>query len=214
MKNLAVVLSALALVGVIILFGMKMSEQKPAASLPKSGKEQLTDTKGRIAYVNIDTLEAQYEYLKNKKADFEERKKGMGSELERSQKQFEQDYISAERKAQAGTMTQAEYETTAKRLQQMKQSLEAREAALTEKLLKEQDEFNKDLQSRLDKFLAEYNKDKNFDYILSYSKALGLIMLANDQLDITEDVVAGMNEQYKNEGGKEATDKDTKKKNK
>lgn len=212
MKNLSVLFSALALIGVIALFGLRMSEKKTTGAKQPANKEQLADTKGRIAYVNIDTLEAQYEYLKSKKGDFEERKKSMSGELERSQKQFQQDYVAAERKAQAGTLTEAEYETTAKRLQQMKQSLEAREAALTEQLMKEQDEFNKDLQQRLDAFLEEYNQDKNFDYILSYSKALGFIMLANDQLDITADVVDGMNELYKKEGPKE--NKEAKKKNK
>lgn len=212
MKNLSVLFSALALIGVIALFGLRMSENKTTGSKKVVSKEQLSDTKGRIAYVNIDTLEAQYEYLKSKKGDFEERKKSMSGELERSQKQFQQDYVAAERKAQAGTLTEAEYETTAKRLQQMKQSLEAREAALTEQLMKEQDEFNKDLQKRLDAFLEEYNQDKNFDYILSYSKALGFVMLANDQLDITADVVTGMNELYKKEGPKE--NKEAKKKNK
>jgi len=212
MKNLSIFLSSLALVGVLVLLGLRMSENKKGDTTLVASKEQLTDTKGRIAYVNIDTLEANYEYLKNKKKDFEERKKSMSSELENSQRQFQQDYVSAERKAQAGTLTQAEYETKAKRLQQMKQSLEAREAALTEKPLAEQDKFNKDLQKRLDEFLAVYNEDKNFDYILSYSKALGFIILANDQLDITADVVAGMNESYKKEAVTE--NKEAKKKNK
>ena len=212
MKNLAILFSTLALVGVLALFGLRLAEKQPESQTTKTINNEPAETRGRIAYVNIDTLEANYDYLKNKKKDFEERKKSMSDELARSQKQFQQDYLAAERKAQAGALTQAEYESTGKRLQQMKQSLEAREATLTEKLLAEQDEFNKDLQKKLDDFLAEYNKDKNYDYILSYSKALGFIMLANDQLDITDDVVAGMNELYKQEAGKD--NKEAKKKNK
>lgn len=213
MKNLPILFSSLALIGVVALVALKMSEQKGTSTHNSTpDKEVLADTKGRIAYINIDTFDAHYEYLKSKKADFEERKKGMTNELERSQQKFQQDYIAAERKAQAGTFTQAEYESTAKKLQQMKQSLEAREASLSEKLLAEQEEFNKDLQKRLDDFLEEYNKDKNFDYILSYSKALGLIMLTNDQLDITADVVEGMNARYAKEKGND--NKDTKKENK
>lgn len=213
MKNLSILFSSLALIGVIALFGLKMSDDKNgSASTEKNVGEHASGMTGRIAYVNIDTLEANYDYLKSKKKDFEARKKSMSNELERSQKQFQQDYISADRKLQAGTMTKAEYESTSKRLQQMKQSLEAREAALTEKLLAEQDEFNKNLQQRLDDFLHEFNKDKHYDYILSYSKALGSIMLANDQLDITEDVVAGMNKEYREEMEKEG--KNGKKKNK
>lgn len=212
MKNLSVLMSTLALIGVVALAGLRMAEKKPAGEKAATDTEQAAASAARIAYVNIDTLESQYEYLKTKRKDFEERKKGMSAELERSQRQFQQDYLAAERKAQAGTLTQAEYESTSKRLMQMKQSLESREAALTEKLLAEQDEFNKDLQKRLDEFLKDYNKDKHYDYILSHSKAVGFIMLANDQLDITTDVVNGMNELYKKEATKE--NKDTKKKNK
>ncbi|HEY9176871.1 MAG TPA: OmpH family outer membrane protein [Flavipsychrobacter sp.] len=212
MKNLAILFSTLALVGVLALFGLRLAERAPASDKAAVNNQDQTISAARIAYVNIDTLEAQYEYLKTKRKDFEERKKGMSDELERSQRQFQQDYLAAERKAQAGTLTQAEYESTSKRLLQMKQSLEAREATLTEKLLAEQDEFNKDLQRRLDEFLKDYNKDKHYDYILSHSKALGFIMLANDQLDITADVVAGMNELYKDEASKE--NKEAKKKNK
>lgn len=212
MKNLAVILSALALVGVIILFGMNMSGGGDDKQTGKAENTEATETTGRIAYVNIDTLEAQYEYLKNKKEDFEARKETMSNELERSQRQFQQDVMAAERKAQAQTFTQAEYESTMKRLQKMKESLESREAALTEKLLKEQDEFNKSLQKRLDAFLEEYNKDKHFDYILSHSKSVGFIMLANDQLDITADVVEGMNAEYKKNG--DDAPAETKKKNK
>lgn len=212
MKNLSLVLSSLALIGVIVLFGMNLSGDKSGSKAATGDAKEATAISGRIAYVNIDTLEANYEYLKEKTEELEARKKSMSNELERSQKKFQQDVAAAERKAQAGTFTQAEYESTAKRLQQMKQSLEARQAALTEKLYNEQDEFNKDLQQRLDDFLQDYNKDKGYDYILSYSGSIRFIMLANEQLDITEDVVAGMNEDYAQKGRK--SDKEEKKKNK
>lgn len=212
MKNLSVILSSLALIGVIVLFGMNMSDNSNDSTGNSKNKTEAISTEGRIAYVNIDTLEANYEYLKKKSDELEARKKSMSNELERSQKQFQQDVMAAERKAQAGTLTQAEYESTAKRLQQMKQSLEAREAALTEKLYNEQDEFNKDLQHRLDAFLEEYNKDKGYDYILSYSGSIRFIMLANDNLDITADVVKGMNEEYEKNGEKDDHDSKSEKK--
>ena len=191
---------------------MCTSEKKPAPATGSVNSENATGTSGRIAYVNIDTLKEKYVLYKSKKAELENKEKAMTSELQRSGQKFQQDLLAAERKAQAGTLTQAEYEATAQRLQQMKQSLETREAALTEQLLAEQEEFNKDLQQRLDDFLKEYNKDKGYDYILSYSKTLGFIMLADEQLDITADVIAGMNALYEKESAKE--NKEAKKKNK
>ena len=64
--------------------------------------------------------------------------------------------------------------------------------------MEDQEAFNKDFQASLDKLLEAYNKDRGFDYILSYAKG-GSILWANKQLDITNDVVEALNEMYKNE---------------
>ena len=80
----------------------------------------------------------------------------------------------------------------------MQQSLQLREQALTEQLLKEKDAFNQKLHDDLNDFLEEYNKDKGYDYILSYSEIGSQILLANKDLDITQDVIEGMNERAKN----------------
>jgi outer membrane protein len=196
MKNLATVFSALALIGVLILFGMHFSGKKndgPAASTSGINPgTAMVNGEGRIAYVNIDTLEAHYEYLKNKKDQFKKRQQDVDAELQRSAQQIQNDYMNVQKKAQNNTLTQSEYEAAEKRLTQMQQSLETRKQVLTEQLLKEQDDFNKDLQQRLDKFLEGYNKDKHYDYILSYSQG-GSILFTNKDLDITNDVIKGMN---------------------
>jgi len=193
MKNLSTILSILALAGVATLFFMKQGSNKPA----QGNTTATTATTTRIAYVNIDTLESKYEYLKDQRKKFEARQDAMKGELERSAQQLQNDYAAAQRKAQAGTMTEAEQQSIGKRLMQMEQSLKTREEALTVQLMKEQEEFNKTLQEQLDKVLAEYNKDKRYDYILSYTKN-GTIMYADKALDITEDVIKAMNEASKN----------------
>ncbi len=198
MKNLTVLFSTLALLGVIALFGMKLAER--SGNNDKGAAKSAQQNSGaNIAYVNIDTLQENYEYFRIKKEELESRQKSMSDELKRSQQKFEKDYMAAQRKVQAGTMTQAEAQSTGKRLEQMQQSLQARDAALTEQLIKEQDDFNADLQKRLDDYLKKYNEDKNYDYILTYSQSLRTILLANESLDITNDVIEGMNEEYSKE---------------
>ena len=152
---------------------------------------------GRIAYVDIDTLESHYTYLKTKKDELQKRQDAMEGELQRSFQQMQSDIDQIKRKGEANTLTQAEYEAAQKRIGQMQQSLETRKQALTEELMKEQDDFNKDLKTRLDNFLADYNKDKKFDYILSYG-ANGSILFANKALNITQDVINGMNKLSQN----------------
>lgn len=190
MKNLSTVLSVIALIGVIILSGIVMSKNKNPQALPASTTGAAPVAK--IAYVDIDSLEAHYEFLKSRKEEFKARQSQMETELQRSYQQMENDAAEVRKKAQANTLTQPEYESAQKRLIQMQQSLEARKQALTDQLLKDQDTFNKDLKAKLDSFLADYNKDKHYDFILSYAGS-GVILYANKQLNITNEVIKGMN---------------------
>lgn len=195
MKKLSTALGILSIAG-IISFTACTNDNKANSSSSALGQ---SSPKGGsvIAYINLDSLEANYEYLKSERSKFEQRQEGMKAELERSAQQLRNDYANAQRKMQSGTMTQAEAQTVEKRLMQMQESLKTREEALTVQLMKEQDEFNKKLQDQLDKVLADYNKDKKYDYILSYAKG-GSIMYANKDLDITNDVLKAMNEESKN----------------
>ncbi len=198
MKNLSLILSALALIGVLALLGMQFSHKDTAATTAPVR----TTGGANIAYVDIDSLEAKYELLKSKREDFKNRQAQMENELQRSYGQMQSDANEIQKKAQANALTQAEYEGAQKRLMQMQQTLESRKQSLTEQLMKEQEEFNTDLKKRLDAFLTEYNKTHHYDFIMSYSSAGSSLLYANNALDITTDVVAGMNASTKSEGNK------------
>ncbi|MBS1775030.1 MAG: OmpH family outer membrane protein [Bacteroidetes bacterium] len=196
MKNTSNIFSALALAGVVVLFILHFSNPKTTKNNSTSVSHNLTDTL-KIAYVNIDTFEAHYDYLKAKRDEFNKRQSSMQSELERSAQQFQTRVADFQRKAQSNSITQAEGEATQKQLAQMQQSLQLREQALTEQLMKEKDAFNQKLHDDLNGFLKDYNKNKNYDFIFSYTEVGSQILLANEALDITDDVIKGMNERTK-----------------
>lgn len=201
MKNRS--LCALLLAASCVLFSCNApNKNTPAAGNTAAVVSPAEGGSNKVAYVNLDTLEARYELLKTKRQDFKQRQEQMESELQRSYQQMQSDADEVQKKAQANNLTQAEYETAQKRLMQMQQSLETRKQSLTDQLVKEQDDFNKDLKTRLDAFLEEYNKNRHYDYILSYSAAGSSILYANKQLDITKDVVDGMNATSNNDANK------------
>lgn len=194
MKNLSTILSALALIGVIVLFGLHFSGNKSSkpGKPATSGNVQNMPPGAHIAYIDIDTFEANYNVLKAKKEEFTARKKSMEGELERAANQLQNDVRAFQQKAQ--TMSQAEGEAAQKRLLQIQQSLETRKATMEEQFAKDQIDFNETLHKNLDAFLEEYNADKHYDYILSYQRSNPQIMYADKNLEITQDVIKGMNE--------------------
>jgi outer membrane protein len=200
MKNASLLLSALALIGVLVLFGLHFSGNKNSTTNRNSSSANVPKGPFSIAYVDIDSFEFHYEYLKQKREEFNKRQQAMQSELERSAQQYQNNVESFQRKAQSGSISQTEGEATQRQLLQMQQSLRLREQALTDQLVKEKDEFNNKLHDQLDSFLIDYNKDKGYDYILSYSKVGSQILLANKAYNITEDVIRGMNDRAKNLG--------------
>ncbi len=206
MRSVSLVFNIILAAAVAVLFYLHFSggaKSKPAVKTATADKtnQPAAATGGGIAYVDIDTLQENYIYFKTKKAELESKQKAMENELENMARQFEKEYVALQQKAQAGTLSQSEGEAAQKNMIEKQQNLEKKRSGLAEQLMKLQDNFNTDLKKRLDDFLAEYNKDKGYDYVLSYSKN-GSILIANPALDVTQEVLEGMNAKYKAESAK------------
>ena len=200
MKNLPLLLSSLSLIGVAVLLGMKMTESKSSSKTGHSASKQPVNSGGstefKIGYVDIDTLESQYDYFKKRKAEFESRQKSIDAELERMANSLQTDYINLQKKAEKGELSQTEGEAAQQSLMKRQQELEVKRQNLAEKYLKDQEAFNKEIHDNLHAYIEKYNEEKGYDYILSYSKD-GSILFANKALDVTQDIVDGMNSEKK-----------------
>ena len=204
MKNTSVFIGTVAIAGLLLL--LNSCSPKPAGS-PASASTSAAAAGVlpgvKIAYVNIDSLDAHYDLVKKRNEEFKAREAQMEQELEQSYQQMQTKGEAIQKRAQTENMSQQEIEAAQKQIMLMQQSFESRKQSLTDQLLKEKDEFNKDIKKKLNDFLEAYNKDKHYDYILSYSSAPGsvtnTVMYANKQLEITKDVIDGMNASSKSE---------------
>jgi outer membrane protein len=195
MNRTPTILAGLALLGVIILFVLHFSNKPNGNSRTGTATSAATPAGGvRVAYVDIDTFEAHYESLKKKRDEFKSQQANMEAELQRSAQQMQADYTAVMRKQQAGTLTESEAQAAERRLSQMQQSLETRRQAMSTQFQDKLESFNKTLHEDMDAFLADYTKDNHFDYIFSYSRTNAQILYADKGLNITDDVIKGMNE--------------------
>lgn len=147
----------------------------------------------KIAYVDLDTLESNYEYFKEKKAELEKKQLSMENELKGNARALQNEYEDLQRRA--STLTQTEGEAAQRSLISKQQQLEGKAQNLRSQYAEQESKFNEELQKRLDEFLKTYNADKRYAYIFSYRTGGSNILYKDPAYDVTTDVIKGMNAQ-------------------
>lgn len=191
MRNISTILSiiALALTGVLFYLHFSGKEPKKDASVD-SGKKEHKDFK--IAYFDIDSLQSSYTFYKDALEEMKGKETAANTELQELKGRFQNRY----QQLQQQVTSQAGQEAAQKELASLEQNYRKREAQLQENLQNHQVEMTRKMRKQIEDYLAEYNKDKGYAYILSYEP--GFIMYYRDSLyDVTGDLVKGLNDKYK-----------------
>lgn len=191
MKNLPLILNIVlfALVGHLYYLNLKK---------PQSAEQQVilppaSQTGGvKIAWVNADTLNEKYEWLKQQKATIEQRLRNAENTLQGKEEALMRDAQALQEKFATGTMTQADAEKQQAALMQRGQKLEEEKSRLSRSLADDQKKALDELYSNLEAKLKEISGQIGYDYIFSYQRG-AQILLANDSLDITKQVLEMLN---------------------
>jgi len=194
MKNLSLALNAVLFALVGVLFYLHFSSKS------KSSAPQVIQTNGKsvtvpqIAYIDIDSFQNDYLYFKSGKATLEARQNAMESELQRSIGAFQSKVAGLQQKA--ATMTEEEGMAAQQKLQMEQQQIEERKQTMEAQFMKETQDFNMQLQERINVYLKKYNADGRYTYIMPYSKEMTNLLYVNEANNITDEVLKGMNEEY------------------
>lgn len=164
-----------------------------AANTPAAGNTSTPANGGgnKIAYVDLDSLEAHFDYFKEKKDELEKKQQVIENELKGNARALQNEYADLQRKA--ATLTQEQGEAAQRSIMQKNQQLEAKAQQMRSQYAEQEAKFNEELQKRLDGFLKTYNAEGKYDYILSYRAGATNILFKNPALDVTADVIKGMN---------------------
>ena len=177
----------------------KMDDQPAAAS-----SEGL-----KIAYVEVDSLMTQYDFAKDYSVTLQKKSNNArntltqkGNALQAAMNNFQQKINNN------GFQSREQAASVQNAIQRQQNDLQALQARLENELATETAKFNEALRDSLQNFLKDYNADKKFDLILS--KAGDNILLGASRLDITQDVINGLNKRYKPAKKSEASSEDKK----
>jgi len=163
-----------------------------------AGGGDLKDAK--IAYLNIDTLDYKYEYIIDNSKEMRAREASLQSQYQSMVAKFQTDYQELQQAYQAGLRSEAELEKEKSRLEQMQYEIAAKEKQmqqLQEEVARKQGEMLK----RVSSFIATFNNGR-YDYILAYTSNVSSVLYAKPGLDLTKEILAGLNAEYKASKGK------------
>ncbi len=200
MQKISIILNAVLLVAVGVLFYMVFSMKSHIASA--YGSDTLTvaaplpKAEGKTMYINIDSLEASYDYFIKIKAQLEKLGKSNEAEIKGLYDNFQKTYQKYQQQIEAQTMTQDQYQEAQMTLAQMEKNIREKEERISENYAKEAERLNNQFLKNIEVYLKKKSIEHNYSYVLAYAKGSNLLYV-NDSLDITKQVVGGLNAEYK-----------------
>jgi len=187
--------------GTFVALLVMWSKLNTAIELAEKSKVVDTISPGqmKVAYVNLDSLNAQYLFIAEKSAELEQSATAAESKVkaEAAKRQKEVDELVAY--AQKGNLPADEQATVQNRLGQLQNELAQIQQQEEEVLMKNEAALQEDLRKKLEVYTANYAKANGWDYIFSYQSTAPLILFANPIYDLTSEIVKGLNAEYETE---------------
>ena len=167
------------------LLGLASCNNQPQQNDTKETKAPSKESSDvKIAYVEVDSIMSQYTYWKEVTKLMEQKEQNIQKTLASKQQSLQQAAAKFQQDIQANKYTQ-----------QQAQDAEGLQQRLGNEYQKLVADYNKALADSLHHFLESFNKDKKYTMILA--KQGDNILYSDKSLDITDDVVKGLNKAYK-----------------
>lgn len=197
MKNFSIVLNIVLLAAVGFLYYKYFSGSTPKTNTTAaiSNIKDSAVAAVKVAYVDLDSLNEKIVYFKQSRKELEQLQKSNENDITNDLKLLEAKQNNFMEKNPNPTPEQIQ----ALRAQLMndQENIEGKKQKYTQMLNQKNFELVEKIRKELKDFFAAYNKEKKYQYILTTSADLDYIIFKDSSLNITQDVINGMNEKLK-----------------
>lgn len=193
MKSISTILGIVSLLLIAVLFFLFFNHTAQIKKISDTAEKQSAST-FRIAYFDIDSLEAHYNYFKDVLAQVKEKENAMNAELSGLEKTYQKKI--AEWQKKGSSMSQAESEQAQQEYAAMQQNYQAKKQSLQEELFKHNEDMKSDIRKKIEDFLKDYNKQKSYSFIYAY-ESNSFMYYKDTAYNITQDLIDGLNALYK-----------------
>ncbi len=204
MKQVSLILSIVSLCvaitfGVLFLTSNGKGAHKAAVAAAES---QMEATPGSIVYFQLDRVMEGFDMYNDLKAVVEDKVGKLSAEVTKRQKKLEKDFSDLNEKIQKGLVTRSSAEVQARKLEERRQEFETFASQKQNESLEEQQVMMNQVLDAVKTFIEAFNEEHGFAMILA-NQGGAPILTGDSGLDITDAVIAGLNEEYaKNKSSK------------
>lgn len=187
-------LSILAVVVAAVMFASSCNtnQSAPAAQAVEAGE---TAAAGSIVYIQMDSLVNQYDMFNDLRSEFEAKIEAIQEDLRKKGNAFEKSATDFQNKLNKGLLTRSQAETQQQALMQREQDLRNLTGQKQMEMQEEEAVMLRNVMDAIQTYLNKYNETHNYALILQ-SSASNPVIVGNPSLDITNDVLKGLNEEY------------------
>jgi len=207
-QRISLILNGVLAVAVIGLYILHFKGQKAAVDQSQSDTlveevaikfdslPNLGSNNGAIAFIDFEELTNKYQFYKDGVVNLENDFKRKESELMKRQQTLEENVSRYQQLAPS--LTPEVREKKENDLREEEQRLLELRDRLGKDLTDKETNFTKEFLKKVDNYLKQLGKEKNYSYVFTYVKGgAATIVYAKDSLNISNQVIHSLNEQYK-----------------
>ena len=193
---ISLILSVIAIIGLVILFVLEFSDKDEPAEQPNVLALPVPSTgTSSIVFINSDLILEKYLLVDKLATQLNRDRQQKDVDFAAKQKAYEQDAQYFQEQVQSQSISEQSAQVIYDQLMVKQQELMELQEQYTSELAQKEYNMNLILLDSVRNFVARLNNKYNYDYILSYNTA-GNLILAKDTFDITQPVLEGLNIEY------------------
>jgi outer membrane protein len=184
----------LSLVAGFLLVGHFTSKKGGSTKSGKGGNDSTANNIFKIAYFEMDSVASSFSLVKEVKDELTKKEQAITDEIDKKAKAMQQRYMYFQKQQENGSLTPQQAEAAGVELKKMEDDIKLRKQQLDQDYFELKTRKENDVKKSIEEFVRQYNKGKNFAYVMSYEP--GLFYYKDTALNITGDVIKGLNAAY------------------
>ena len=174
-----------------------------------NGGDNAAPAAGSIVYVQLDSVINNFDMFNDLKSELEVKVEKIQNELQAKGRDFQNAAKDFENKINKGLLTQAEAQERNRVLTNRQQDLQNLTAQKEAEIQEEQAVMLNKVMDAVETYVKKYNQEKKFALILTTTAATTTVLCGEPSLDITNDIIEGLNNEYVKNKKKSSTDSET-----